>query len=108
MQLTPIGLPHVLTLGAAMFALGLYAVIARRNALLVLIGIELMLLAATVNFVAFSRLRTGAAAASAGESVALLLIVLGLCQLVVALAIVRNIYRRFATARLDEVDLLRD
>ena len=50
-----IGLPHFLTVSAALFALGLFAVMSRRNAVAILMGVELMLNAANLNFVAFSR-----------------------------------------------------
>ncbi len=50
-----VGLPHFLTVSAALFSLGLFAVMSRRNAVGILMGVELMLNAANINFVAFSR-----------------------------------------------------
>ena len=50
-----IGLPHFLTISAVLFSLGLYGIITKRNAVMLLMGIELVLNAANINFVAFSR-----------------------------------------------------
>ncbi len=108
-MLTHIGLPHFLTIGAILFALGLYTVVTRRNAVMLLMGIELMLNAANVNFVAFSRFSpAGAPGSMTGQVASLFVIVLAACEAAVALAIVLNIYKRFHTINVDEVDLLRD
>ncbi len=50
-----VGLPHFLTVAAALFALGVYAMMTRRNAVALLMGVELILNSANINFVAFAR-----------------------------------------------------
>nr|BCX01596.1 MAG: NADH-quinone oxidoreductase subunit K [Bacteroidota bacterium] len=93
-----------LVIGALLFALGLFAVLTRRNAIGVLMGVELMLNAANLNLVAFSQFdpyRLG------GQVAALLVIVLAVCEAAVALAIVLNLYDRLQTVNVDEVDNLR-
>ncbi len=107
--MNPIGLPHFLTIGAILFSLGLYAIITRRNAVMLLMGIELVLNAANVNFIAFSRFSVGGASQMmAGQVASIVVIVLAACEAAVALAIVLNIYKRFNTINVDEVDMLRD
>jgi NADH-quinone oxidoreductase subunit K len=105
----PIGLPHFLTIGAILFSLGIFAIVTRRNAVMLLMGIELILNAANVNLVAFSRYHTGTGSAMmTGQVASIIVIVLAACEAAVALAIVLNIYKRFNTINVDEVDMLRD
>ena len=107
--MTPIGLPHFLTISAILFSLGLYGIITRRNAVMMLMGIELVLNAANINFVAFSRYGPGATSGvMTGQVASVFVIVLAACEAAVALAIVLNIYKRFNTINVDEVDMLRD
>lgn len=114
MQLTPIGLPHFLTIAAFLFAAGLYCVVVRRNGVMVLMGIELILNAANVNFVAFSRFNHWPAGTPptsllmSGQVAAIFVIVLAACEAAVALAIVLQLYRRLHTIDLDQADRLRD
>jgi NADH-quinone oxidoreductase subunit K len=104
-----IGLPHFLTISAVLFALGLFGIITRRNAVMLLMGIELVLNAANINFVAFSRFSpVGGAPMMTGQVASLFVIVLAACEAAVALAIVLNIYKRFSSINVDEVDSLRD
>ena len=104
-----IGLPHFLTIAAVLFALGIFTIVTKRNAVMLLMGIELVLNAANVNFVAFSRYSlTGGAPMMTGQVAALFVIVLAACEAAVALAIVLNIYKRFSTINVDEIDMLRD
>jgi NADH-quinone oxidoreductase subunit K len=104
-----IGLPHFLTISAILFALGVFTIVTRRNAVMLLMGIELVLNAANVNFVAFSRYSVvGGAQAMTGQVASLFVIVLAACEAAVALAIVLNIYKRFQTIDVDDVDMLRD
>lgn len=104
-----IGLPHFLTISAILFAFGLYGIITRRNAVMLLMGIELVLNAANLNFVAFSRFSTGdLPQMMTGQVASIFVIVLAACEAAVALAIVLNIYKRFNTINVDEVDMLRD
>lgn len=99
------GLTHFLILSALLFSLGLFAVITRRNAIMVLMGIELMLNAANINFVAFSRYST---TAFDGHVVAVFVIILAAAEAAIALAIVLNIYQNFTTVNVDEINQLKD
>jgi NADH-quinone oxidoreductase subunit K len=102
--MSPVGLEHYLVVAALLFALGLGAALARRNAISVLVGIELMLNAAGLNLVAFSRHGT---ASLDGQLFALLLIVLAAAEAVVVLALVLAIHRRTRDADVDRLDSLR-
>ena len=101
-----IGLPHYLTVSAALFTLGLLGVLTRRNAVNVLMGIELILNSANLNLVAFSRYGTGAVALQ-GQLFAIFVIVVAASEVAVALAIVLTLYRLRRTPNLDEADILR-
>jgi NADH:ubiquinone oxidoreductase subunit K len=105
-----IGLTHFLVVSAVLFALGAGLVIIRRNAVLVLMGLELILNAAALNFVAFSRFVPSAERSSrlTGDAVTAFVIVLAAAEAAVALAIVLNIYNNFSTIDVDEVDSLRE
>lgn len=93
-----VGLPHFLTISAALFALGLFGVMARRNAVGILMGVELMLNAANINFVAFSRyVQHGID----GQIMAAFVIVLAAAEAAVALAIVLALYRNFGSVHAD-------
>jgi NADH:ubiquinone oxidoreductase subunit K len=98
-----IRLPLVLFLSAALFSTGVYGVLARRNAVLVLISIELMLNAVNINLVAF-----GAALHDlTGQVFALFVITVAAAEVGIGLAIVILIYRNRATINVDEVNLLK-
>jgi NADH-quinone oxidoreductase subunit K len=99
------GLTHFLIISAVLFSLGLLAVVTRRNVILVLMGIELILNSANINFVAFSRFST---LALDGQLIALFVIILAAAEAAIALAIVLNIYIRFSTVNVDEVSTLRE
>jgi NADH-quinone oxidoreductase subunit K len=99
-----IGLPHFLTVSAALFALGLFAVMARRNTVAILMGVELMLNAANVNFVAFSRyVQHGID----GQILAAFVIVLAAAEAAVALAIVLALYRNYGSVHADTAQSLK-
>lgn len=98
-------LSHYLVLSALLFSLGLFAVLTRRNAILVLMGIELILNSANINFIAFSRYSTGT---FDGQLIAIFVIILAAAEAVVALAIVLNIYQTFQTVNVDEISQLKD
>ncbi len=87
-----VGLSHFLVLGAVLFAAGLYCVLTRRNAIGVLLGVELILNGANVNLAAFSHYSAGEIG---GQIFALFAIVLAAAEAAVALAIVLAIYRTF-------------
>ena len=99
-----IGLPHYLTVSAALFTLGLLGVLTRRNAVNVLMGVELILNSANLNLVAFSRYGTGNLQ---GQLFAVFVIVIAAAEVAVALAIVLTMYRLRRTPNLDEADFLR-
>ncbi len=88
-----------------LFCLGVFLVITRRNAVMALLGIELILNAANLNFVIFSRRDPDMID---GQMAALFVIVLAAAEVAVALAIVLNVYKRFKTVNIDEIDSLRE
>jgi NADH:ubiquinone oxidoreductase subunit K len=103
MTMFTIGLPHYLVLAAFMFCCGLYSMTIKRNAVGILIGVELVLNAANVNLVAFSRYKTGGLD---GQIVALFVIVLAAAEAAVAIAIFVNYYHNLATIDVDRGDSL--
>jgi NADH-quinone oxidoreductase subunit K len=98
-------LSHYLIVSALLFSLGLFAVLTRRNAILVLMGIELILNSANINFIAFSRYSAGTLD---GQLIAIFVIILAAAEAVVALAIVLNIYQTFQTVNVDEISKMKD
>ena len=95
-----------LILGAVLFCIGVYGVLARRNGVLVLMSIELILNAVNINLVALGALQ-GPEAAVTGQVFALFVITIAAAEVGVGLAIVLLIYRNRTTVDLDEVDLMR-
>jgi NADH-quinone oxidoreductase subunit K len=95
----------VLTLGALLFSIGIYGVIARRNAVLVLMSIELMLNAVNINLIAFGSWLQDELAI--GQIFALFIIAVAAAEVGIGLAIVLMIFRNRETINLDEVDLLK-
>ncbi len=100
-----VGLQHFLVLSAILFSLGVYVVVSRRNAVAILMGVELILNAASINFVAFSRYT---ASSLGGQLFAVFVIVLAAAEAAVALAIVLSIYQRFRTINADEANTLKE
>lgn len=98
-----IGLYHYLALGAALFAIGVAGVVTRRNAIGVLIGIELMLNAANVNLVGFSRYGGGLDA----QVFAIFVIVLAAAEAAVALAIILQLFDKKSDVDVDRANSLR-
>ncbi|MGH2692711.1 MAG: NADH-quinone oxidoreductase subunit NuoK [Actinomycetota bacterium] len=94
-----------LIFSAALFAIGVYGVLARRNGVLVLMSIELMLNAVNVNLVAFSQFLKDAA--FAGQIFTLFVITVAAAEVGIGLAIVILIYRNRETINVDEVNLLK-
>ncbi len=98
-----IGLSHFLFVSAVLFSLGLLAVISKKNAVTVLMGVELILNAANINFVAFAKyIDTDLD----GQVMALFVIVTAAAAAAVALAIVLNLYERLRTINIDSADSL--
>jgi NADH-quinone oxidoreductase subunit K len=98
-------LTHFLIVSALLFSLGIYGIVTRRNAILVLMGVELVLNAASINFVAFSRY---GGVNMDGQVVAIFVIILAAAEAAIALAIVLNIFQRFQTVNVDEVSSLKE
>jgi NADH-quinone oxidoreductase subunit K len=98
-----IGLEHYLVVSAAMFSLGMLGVLTRRNAVNVLMGVELILNSANINLVAFTRFGTGNLQ---GQMFAVFVIVIAAAEVAVALAIVLTLYRLKRTPNLDQADIL--
>jgi NADH:ubiquinone oxidoreductase subunit K len=100
-----IGLSDFLFVSAGLFCVGLYVILTKRNAIQVLIGIEMMLNAAILNLVAFGkydRLYNG------GQMFALFAIVLAAATTAVALAIILNVYKKYKTIDPDQLHELKD
>ena len=100
-----VGLTHYLFVSALLFSLGIFGVVTRRNAVLVLMGIELILNSANINFIAFSRF---GGMTMDGQMFAAFVIILAAAEAAIALAIVLNVYHRFHTVNVDEVSKLRE
>ncbi len=100
-----VGLTHFLIVSAILFSLGIYGVVTRRNAIMVLMGIELILNSANINFIAFSRF---GGMQLDGQAIAIFVIILAAAEAAIALAIVLNIYHRFHTVNVDEVNKLKE
>jgi NADH-quinone oxidoreductase subunit K len=103
--ITTVPLEAYLIVSALLFAIGLVGVLARRNAIAVLLGIELMLNAANINFVAFWRYHGGAE--MEGQVFAVIVMTLAAAEAAVALAIVLNVFRRFKTVNVDQINLMK-
>ena len=97
---------HYMVVAAALFSLGLYTVMTRRNAVAALMGIELILNAANVNFAAFARYMFPAVDPR-GHAMAIFVILLAAAEAVIALAIVLALYRTSQSVNVDEADRLR-
>lgn len=100
-----IGLVHFLAVGAILFSAGIVTVLARRNAVGILIGLELILNAANLNLVAFDRFGP---APLRGQVFAIFVLAIAAAEAAVALAIVLNIYQRFQTVNVDEISALKE
>lgn len=97
-------LQHYLAIAALLFCLGLYCVLTRRNAVTILMGIELILNSANLNFIAFSRYTT---TGISGQVFSLFVIIMAAAEAAIALAIVLNLYKRMNSIDVDEVDMMR-
>jgi NADH-quinone oxidoreductase subunit K len=98
-------LSHYLAVAALLFALGLFTVLTRRNAVAILMGVELMLNAANVNLVAFNKFVVGGIG---GQTFALFVVVLAAAEAAVGLAIVLSIFHTFKTIDVRAADLMRE
>jgi NADH:ubiquinone oxidoreductase subunit K len=94
-------LQFYLTISALLFVLGLVCMLTRRNAIALLLGVELVLNSANLNFVAFSRFTR--APLLDGQLAAIFVIVLAAAEAAVAMAIVLNLYRLHRTIEIDTI-----
>lgn len=99
-------LHQYLLLSGLLFAIGLAGALTRRNAIMVLIGIELMLNAANLNFIAFWRYGPSSEAMS-GLIVVIFSIGIAAAEAAVGLALIIAIYRHYKTTNLDQIDSLK-
>jgi len=102
--MTDLTVTHFVVLSAILFCLGLFCVVTRRNALGILMGIELVLNSANVNYVAFARYN---GAGYDGQIFAIFVIMLAAAEAAIGLAIVLGIYQSFETIDVEATDRLR-
>ena len=100
-----IGLHHYLFVSALLFCLGLFTIITRKNAILVLMGLELILNSANINFIAFAKY---GGMNFDGQTASLFVIILAAAEVAVALAIFLNIYQNYKHVNVDEVSKLKE
>jgi NADH:ubiquinone oxidoreductase subunit K len=96
---------HALFLGAFLFALGLFIIVTKRNTIMVLLGIELLLNASNLNLIAFNQLRPGSVD---GQMFVLFVIIVAVCEAAVGLAIVLQVYQYFNTSAPDSISEIKD
>jgi NADH-quinone oxidoreductase subunit K len=99
-----IPLSWYLTLSAALFSIGLFGVLTRRNAIAILLGIELMLNAVNVNLAAFWRY--GDVNQMTGQVFAIIVFAVAAAEVAVGLALVISVYRKKNTVLAEEIDLM--
>jgi NADH-quinone oxidoreductase subunit K len=100
-----IPLSWYLILAAALFCIGLYGVLSRKNAIAILLGIELMLNAVNINLVAFWRYLNPMQ--MAGQAFAVIVFAVAAAEVAVGLALIISVYRRRKTVVADEIDLMK-
>ena len=93
-------------LAAALFCLGLYGVLARRSAVMVLMAVELMLNAVNINLVAFAAFRDVSSIVT-GQVIVIFVITVAAAEVGLALAIIMRLFRRRGTVNVDEIDLMK-
>lgn len=96
---------HIEILSAMLFMIGLYGVLARRNAVLVLIAIELMLNAVNINLVGYAAFLDPSRLV--GQVITIFVITIAAAEVGLALAIILRLYRNRGTANTDEMDLMK-
>ena len=106
MMFTDHPLEHMLVLSAIIFCAGVYTILTRKNAVSILMGVELVLNAANINFVAFSQYtRIGGVH---GNVFVVFVLLLAAAEAAVALAIIIGIYQNFGRVDVDQADQMRD
>jgi NADH-quinone oxidoreductase subunit K len=114
-MIAPVGLVHYLFVAALLFSLGIACVVYRRNAIGILIGIELILNAANLNLLAFARYADrglsipgmDGSAGLEGQVFAIFVIILAACEAAIGLAICINIFNKFGSIDADRADTMR-
>lgn len=104
--MTSVPLPAYLMLALTLFCIGLYGALTKRNTIIVLVSIELMLNAVNINLVAFSKL--GPAPSMNGQIFALFAIAVAAAEAAVGLAILISLYRNRKTVHIDEMNRLKN
>lgn len=100
-----VGLPHFLVVSAVLFSIGIFIMITRRHGIMMLMGLELILNAANLNLIAFSRyVETGIR----GQTFAIFVIILAAAEAAIALAIILSIYTHLAKINLDELTAMKE
>lgn len=100
-----VGLSHYLILSSVLFCIGIFGVLTRRNAIGILMSVELMFNAVNINFVAFSRFVTPTE--FVGQIFAIFVITIAAAEATVGLAIVLLIYRNFKGINVDNVNIMK-
>jgi NADH-quinone oxidoreductase subunit K len=100
-----VGLTHYLTLSTILFCIGIFGVLTRRNAIGILMSIELMFNAVNINFVAFSKFITPGE--FTGQIFAIFVITIAAAEATVGLAIVLLIYRNFKGISVDNINIMK-
>ncbi|PKB67548.1 MAG: NADH-quinone oxidoreductase subunit K [SAR202 cluster bacterium Io17-Chloro-G3] len=100
-----IELTHLQVLSAGLFCIGLYGVLSRRNAVLILLGIELMLNAVNVNLIGFAVFMDPEHAL--GQIIAIFVITVAAAEVGLAMAIILRLYRSHSSVNVDELNLLK-
>ena len=103
--MSPNDLSSYLVVGAVLFSLGLLTVLTRRNAISVLMGVELILNSANINYVAFSHFSTGNAD---GQIYAIFVIMLAAAEAAVGLAIVLALFQLFHSIDVEAAETLKE
>jgi len=100
-----VGLSHYLVLSTILFCIGIFGVLTRRNAIGILMSIELMFNAVNINFVAFSKFITPSE--FVGQIFAIFVITIAAAEATVGLAIVLLIYRNFKGIYVDNINIMK-
>jgi NADH-quinone oxidoreductase subunit K len=100
-----IPLSWYLVFAAALFCIGLYGVLSRKNAIAILMGIELMLNAVNINLIAFWRYRTPES--MSGQAFAVMVFAVAAAEVAVGLALIISIYRRRNSIVADDMDMMK-
>jgi NAD(P)H-quinone oxidoreductase subunit 4L len=100
-----IGLEHYLILAAVLFSIGMFGALTKRNAVIILMSIELMLNAANISLIAFSRFV--APALLTGQVFAIFVMVVAAAEVAVGLAIILAIYRGMADIDVNNINLMK-